>query len=48
LKFINQNLELGPKRKVVLFENIYQHAKFEEFGPFGRLCFVFSNLELGS
>jgi hypothetical protein len=38
--------EVEPKRKVVLFEIIYQHAKFGEFLAKGRSYFVFLNWEL--
>jgi hypothetical protein len=37
---------VGPKRKVVLFEIIYQHAKFGEFLAIERSYFVILNCEL--
>jgi hypothetical protein len=43
-KFIIQNLErlgVGPKRKSVQFELIYNHAKFGEFWAKGRLRFLY-------
>jgi hypothetical protein len=39
-------LEVGPKRRIVLFESLYQQAKVGEFLATRRSCFVF--FELGA
>ncbi len=38
-------MEVGPKRRTVLFESFYGHAKFGIFVATGRSCFAFLNSE---